>query len=95
MSFKFDLLRARLNEIFGRPDRAWTIMNEAAAPSSLESLREVYALRLKVISSPIDHGEAIMGEAKLGEWAENPKSSGDKYAALVWVPAFAGTLIPR
>ena len=82
MLFQFSLLRARINEIFGRTNIAFLIMSESVAPPRWAPLREVYALRLKVLSSPMADGEKIMRGVKVGEWATRPTWNEEQYALI-------------
>ena len=82
MSFRSDIFRARINEIIGRWSRAEEIVRNSVSPRAFVSLKEVYALRLKVFISPVHEGSSIIRNTEFGDWFTNQVSNEEQYAAM-------------
>ena len=82
MRFKYSLFFARLNEIVGRFGSAAAIMDKSTAPSKLQSLKEIYSLRLRILDAPPEDGLRLIRSMQIGSWINDRRSPDDEYAAI-------------
>lgn len=81
MRFKYIFFFAQLNEIIGRFGSAAAIMDKSIVPSRLQSLKETYSLRLRVLDADPEDGLRVIRSMQFGSWINDRRSPDDEYAA--------------